>query len=69
MTIETKFNVGDEVFILEDNRIKKCKILIIWSETDKNGTGYSYRLGKEVCDISCFRGPIFKTKQELIDSL
>lgn len=81
MKIETKFNIGDYVFYLENNSIKHGMIEAIQIEvairTEGGMINYDnikpyihselYYLGASV-GIRCAR-LIFKTKQELLDSL
>lgn len=75
MKIETKFDIGDEVYFIHDNKIDssfivKIKINIMedidikfWM--DKKQSGY---ILEEIPIIKSING-IFKSKQELIDSL
>ena len=81
MKIETKFNVGDYVFYLENNSIKHGTIeriqIEVASRTEEGMINYGnikpyiyselYYLGASE-GVHCAR-LIFKTKQELLDSL
>ena len=75
MKIETKFDIGDEVYFIHDNKVDssfivKIKINIMedidikfWM--DKKQSGYIL----EEVPIIKSNNEIFKSKQELIDSL
>lgn len=81
MKIETKFNIGDNVFYLENNRIKDGmieRILIEVALRKENGM-INYNNIKPYIDkelyfldtsgVVHYARLIFKTKQELLDSL
>lgn len=69
MTIETKFNVGDEVYFLQNNRVKKGKIQhIILPVIESNAMPQiKYTLLAE--PLYEFEHLLFKTKEELLQSL
>lgn len=73
MTIETKYNVDDYVFVLDDNKIMNRRIIVvdIWANKDKVRIDYkmatydNHKNCKEVYpEDSCF-----KTKEALLQSL
>lgn len=72
MKIETKFEIEQEVFYMEDNKIKKEKIWKMCVEinsSNKYTFCYFYRVGNNA-DPYCLRDTyVFTTKEELIDSL
>jgi hypothetical protein len=77
MTIETKYNIGDEVWAIVENRAQCLRIESIavstYAETfDESGALVSYRIrinyylgdGVWINDVDCF-----PTKEELLKSL
>ena len=62
MTIETKFNIGDEVWVMTLGKPYCTTVIAI--HIDKKGLQYNlkYLLAKEEHEL-------FATKQELLDSL
>lgn len=78
MTIETKFDIGDEVWLLHDNKIVTSTIKclsdlnnklddIIW---DLHLTSSTNTFGFEAThSVSRRESQLFKTKEELIQSL
>lgn len=77
MTIETKYNIGDEVWAVIENRVQCLRIEGVAINTldetfDESGKLVSYRLrikyyfgdGDWVNEVNCF-----STKEELIKSL
>ena len=62
INIETKFNIGDNVFVYDRNEIKEAKILDIL--IDNGGWCYEYVIGR-----GCYSGgkEVFATKEEVID--
>jgi len=72
MTIETKFNIGDEVFFLHDNKIVKDKILYVSILLTKAGITVKYNMFEtrdKTYEVNFIDSQIFATKQELLDSL
>ena len=77
MTIETKYNIGDYVWAIVENRAQRLRIECVKVSTlketfDESGKLISYRIGIKyylgdgewVNDINCF-----STKEELLKSL
>ena len=66
MTIETKYNIGDEVWVMSDNRPTMLKIIRIVVTCDGLKTEILYRtsFGKYLFEQECF-----PTKEELLKSL
>lgn len=77
MTIETKYNIGDEVWAIVENRVQCLRIEGVAVRTlgetfDESGKLISYRIrinyylgdGDWVNDVDCF-----PTKEELLKSL
>ena len=72
MKIETKFNPGQTVWIMIDNKPKQCII----DQVNPGAVGKTYRY-KDSYTIEGYNGnspkfyeeQIFKTKEELIESL
>lgn len=77
MTIETKYNIGDEVWAIVENRVQCLRIEGVKINTldetfNESGKLVSYRIrikyylgdGEWVNDINCF-----PTKEELLKSL
>ena len=78
MTIETKFNIGDEVWIMKDNRPRKFVVQGISVElVDGLYEGcrhlgldvISYEFGSRMSPLIYSECSVFRTKQELLDSL
>ena len=81
MKIETKYNVGDVVWFIHDNKVKSDKIMLIKlciRANDKNDIQYrmeSYKnsdIDKQpnhVVSNDFFERNIFPSKQALLDSL
>jgi hypothetical protein len=74
MTIKTKFNIQQTVFVMYDNKIHESEISIIETVTDFYGTKTEYKI--KIYDISkgyiikrVTECEIFATKEELIKSL
>ena len=71
MTIETKYNIGDEVWFIWENIVQSAKIDSIWRITVNPEKSVIYQL-----DIKWDGAPLlfkenalFPTKEELIKSL
>lgn len=74
MTIETKFNIGDEVWFIEDRRVCRGQIESVTAKTSGHGNDYEYYdivMRSDVFEArtSAEAHQIFKTKEELIESL
>jgi hypothetical protein len=75
MIIETKHNINDEVWVLYDDKVLKGKIQGINLVKSKgtcpwvDGINYFIKLTGLVNNYVCNENKIFKTKQELLDSL
>ena len=71
MTIETKFNVGDEVWFMENNKPNKGSVVKIDIDRARTGDWYieHYKV-KHGNDQICHIGQsLFPTKEELLKSL
>lgn len=81
MTIETKYNIGDEVWFMDNNKTHRGRILGIvanysCSHFDKTNTPQCVDYVEDyivtIClghSIRMFGGDLFLTKEELIKSL
>ena len=76
MTIETKFNIDDEVFVLHNNKIYKVRVLGVFAFAEYNGTltnktcGVNYRVRFEAGGETKFEEDrLYATKLSLINSL
>ena len=89
MKIETKYNVGDSVCLMDDNRIsfgiverifftptdKNNTTVITYQVSHSNGRYFYYRksnsmaIGSEFNIQRIYENELFKTKEELINSL
>ena len=68
MTIETKFSMGDIVYYMDENVVKKHSITRI--ETSRGNTQIqNYDKYISEGNFTKFETQIFETKQELLDSL
>lgn len=73
MTIETKYNIGDEVWFMHDNKAKRGTIIKIDVSLERDMN--SQNVGKSVqYSIFNFHAPyigthLFHTKEELLNSL
>lgn len=70
MKIETKFNIGDEIFFMDTNKIKNRiirKLSLTMDEKFEQSVMYYYIEDDKYRYIS--EKSIFATKQELLDSL
>lgn len=70
MKIETKYNIGDEVWFRSFGFIKSsiiyCISISIFNDGDIHRT---YHLSSEGCFFDKIESELFKTKQELLDRL
>ena len=79
MIIETKLDVGDEVFFLQNDKVHTTEIAEVSTRTSTNGYGnvttkYFYTITKNPAGsqytINGFNdNELHKTKQELLDTL
>ena len=71
MTIETKFNVGEWVYTLEDDKIVKEQIIVIktWCNDLKNTIGYLFSGDRIGGDGWREEEKVFASKEELLKSL
>lgn len=72
MQIETKFNIGDEVFVMHLNKVTLVKIKLFDARVSASGIFTTYETlsvpeGYLIGGIT--EDKIFSTKQELINSL
>ncbi len=67
MEVKTKFNIGDIVFLISNNKVSSQKVtgLAIDVEDGKVEVSYSLTFSESKVDES----KLFKTKEELINSL
>lgn len=66
MIIITKFDVGDEVFVLRDNKIKKVSLTRLKLTQYKFPEDIIWRIDTDDWE---YESKLFKTKEELINSL
>lgn len=73
MTIETKFNVGDNIYFMFNNKITNGLINdIIYRKGNQVGEGLFYSiniLNYRITDCSFKEDLLFSTKEELLKSL
>lgn len=70
MTIETKFNVDDEVFVLHNNKIHKVRVIGVFAFAEYNTCGVNYRVRFEAGGETKFEEDrLYATKLSLINSL
>lgn len=78
MTIETKYNIGDEVWAMHENRAWKGSVTKIHATVvhpECYGIGYEVKLKDSsfeapiIHDVDLLEGLIFRTKEELLKSL
>ena len=74
MKIETKFNIGDEVWFILNNKVNCSKISKIAVEFTNKDNYYYYHFEYDpprsptLCNYFSIKN-VFATKQELLDSL
>lgn len=68
MTIETKYNIGDEVWVLSDNKPTRGKVRYITINHCKLGNEPFTRITYDVLSYQSpyGEGAVFKTREELI---
>ena len=69
MTIETKYNIGDEVWFEYRGRPQKTKIQIIDSKVWDGGQSIYYTMNYEGIIMEFRESYLFPTKEELLKSL
>lgn len=69
MTIETKFNIGDEVWAYLGGQCIKGVITRFTIYVESDGSRTYYNVDFEVDDARLLGKSLFLTKQELLDSL
>lgn len=69
MTIETKFNVGDEVLYLMNNEVTKDQVLKINITVEQTGEVKKEYYCNKYPRVELSEKRLFATKQELIESL
>lgn len=70
MKIETKFNVGDKVFVIWENKVYRAIVIDIDIRVSRLPMKIIYQVQFETAGIIGFHEErLFATKQELIDSL
>ena len=71
MKIETKFNIGDEVWCLFDHSVAQCKISKISIDVDEDCKyiDMSYFVKSDMVNGWISERYIFQTKEELLKSL
>lgn len=72
MTIDTEFDIGEEAFYMEDNKVVSKEVVSIGIHV---GPGDYLTVGKTTISYVLLRGSpkkegeVFKSKQELLESL
>lgn len=73
MQIETKYNIGDKVWFMHDNKVKSGTIITIgvFVERDMNSqyVSNSVQYGLDNFDYPYRENHLFPTKEELLKSL
>ena len=70
MTIETKYNIGDKVFLLIRNKVESYPIGDIRIDVSGMRTNTSYRLRTQAGHTEYYsENELFPTKEELLKSL
>ncbi len=72
MEIKTKFDIGDSIFFMRENKVYEFKVHQICITKFKNGEStivYVDCSNPQSDDITDESKPIFSSKQELLDSL
>lgn len=67
MKTETRFNIGDEVWFMENNLIGRGEVEYIYTTTSKNGTSVTMNVTHK--DKNTDESYFYKSKQELIETL
>ena len=71
MTIETKYNIGDEVWFMEYNKPNKGSVVKIDIDIARAGDWYieHYKIKSDKAQICKVGQSLFPTKEELLKSL
>ena len=70
MKIETKFNIGDEVWLIGNHALSQGKIIKLSLDVEKcNEINISYFVQTDKFNGWIDSEYVFRTKQELLDSL
>lgn len=69
MTIETKYNIGDEVWFFAEGEPCNMEILAISVEKYKDNCFIRYMLSDNGFPFELYEQDLFPTKEELIKSL
>lgn len=72
MTIETKFNIGDKVWFMNENKVCCDEISAIHLHLYEDKQLFNYSFGLNDCIqkyIQVDEQELFRTKQELLDNL
>lgn len=70
MTIETKYNIGDEVWFILGATAKKGEILeVTFTKREEILTGFYYSVSVGASYASFYEKQLFPTKEELLKSL
>ena len=67
MEVKSKFNIGDVVFHISDNKIKERKILGVGMSVSERGVYITYTLSPG--DEKVHEDNLFKTKEEVLNTL
>ena len=71
MTIETKYNIGDEVWFMEHNKPNKGFVVKIDIDVARSGDWYieHYKVNCDKVQFCLVGQSLFPTKEELLKSL
>lgn len=73
MIIETKYNAGDTVFVLDDNKIMTRMIIVVNIWANKEGVHVDYKMATydthKNCRESYPENKCYPTKEALLQSL
>jgi hypothetical protein len=71
MKIETKYNIGDEVWLIWEHKVQSAKIDSIWNITVNPEISVIYQLNMKWHDAPLLfkENALFPTKEELLRSL
>ena len=73
MTIETKYNAGDTVWVLDDNKIITRHVIVVKAWANKEGANIEYKVAMDDRHKNCKEyypeGVCFSTKEALLQSL
>jgi len=69
MTIETKYNYGDTVWLMRDNKIIEGKIFKIYTTSTDGGLGYFVEYDINGTPQTFDEDALFPSKEELLKSL